>query len=1352
MSNRVAVTKPLVVCSVNGPGVTVIQGAQVVAATNGDSAVRCVYLTNGATLAGFTLTNGATRASGDSKLEQSGGGVWCPSVSAVVSNCVITGNSASSSGGGAYSAALVDSELKGNSTFGSGGGAIYGMLSNCTIAGNSAFLGGGAGSAGLNNCLLSDNTAYSGGGAISSTLTHCTLRSNSVSHYGGGAWGGTLNWCTLVGNSADLQGGGANNSSILNSELTGNSALQYGGGAYSCTLNNCTLTGNSALQYGGGSCSSTLNNCVAYYNNAPAFPNYTGTNLNYCCTTPLPDSGAGNIALDPQLASTSHLSGSSPCRGTGSAALASGTDIDGEPWANPPSIGCDEHYAGAVTGALTVSILANYTTVTPGFSIQLAATTTGRVSATRWEFSDGTTVTNQPCLTRAWNVLGDYPVVLRAFNESDPGGVSATSVVHVIAAPLHYVALQSAAPLTPYNSWATAATNIQDAVDAATVPGAVIIVSNGVYSAGGRVAFGGISNRVVVAKPLIVRSANGPEVTLVAGRQAPGGTNGDSAMRCVYLGDGAALVGFTLTNGATRGAGSLTNEQSGGGVWCLSTSALVSNCVITGNSAATNGGGAFGGTLKNCLLINNTAFSGGGAHSSVLTRCNLAGNVASTDGGGACCCTLTCCTMAGNSSIQGGGASLGILSNCTLTANLASSSGGGAYSGTLINCRVMGNRSSGSGGGTYAGTLQGCMLAGNLAAQYGGGVYFGLLQNCTLTGNSSGMIGGGSCYGTLKNCIIYYNQAPGWANYSVGAAGTGGSLNYCCTTPLSDGIGNISAEPQLASSSHLSWSSPCRGAGSAAYASGTDIDGEAWASPPSIGCDELTLGRATGAIMVSIAATFTNVSVGFGVDFAGANDGRLTAGQWEFAGSAAVTNLPYVTQAWGTPGDYAAVYRAYNESNPGGISTTVMVHVVEQPVHYVAVNNPAPAAPYTSWAMAATNIQDAVDAATVPGALILVSNGVYRAGGRVVSGAMTNRVAVPMPLVLQSLNGPGLTTIEGYQVPGPTNGDSAVRCVYLTNEARLCGFTVRNGATRAAGDSYTEQSGGGVWCTTPSAVVSNCILSGNGAYLYGGGACSGTLTNCTVVGNVASWYGFGGGGTYLSTLNNCLVSSNAAVTGGGSYLGQLNHCTLTANSARTALYGGGGSWQADLTCCTIIGNSAPSGYGGGAAYGMINNCLFISNSASAGGATGGSILNNCTLVRNTASDVGGGLSPGMAGNSSARNCIVYYNTAPASPDCYLTPIDYSCTPLPAAGVGNFTNEPRFLSLSGSNLRLQNDSPCINAGLNSAAPGVTDLEGKSRVCGGTVDVGAYEYQSPASVISYAWLQVLRPADRRLGGLR
>ena len=161
---------------------------------------------------------------------------------------------------------------------------------------------------------------------------------------------------------------------------------------------------------------------------------------------------------------------------------------------------------------------------------------------------------------------------------------------------VHYVDAGSAGPVSPYLSWSTAATNIQDAVDAAN-PGDQVLVTNGTYHAGNRVSPDGATNRVAVTNAITLQSVNGASVTIIDG----GGTN-----RCVYLASGATLSGFTLTKG---------NAINGGAVYCASTNAQLHNCQVSFNSGKF-GGGVYSGTLTNCTISTNSvvfAGSGGGA-------------------------------------------------------------------------------------------------------------------------------------------------------------------------------------------------------------------------------------------------------------------------------------------------------------------------------------------------------------------------------------------------------------------------------------------------------------------------------------------------------------------------------------------------------------------------------------------------------------------------------------------------------------------------------------------------------------------------------------------------------------------
>ncbi|MCO5052691.1 MAG: right-handed parallel beta-helix repeat-containing protein [Verrucomicrobiae bacterium] len=624
LTNRITVDKAITVQSVNGAEATIIQGYS---SLNILLSVRCAWLTNGATLRGFTLRGGATLSSG-LDFESSGGGVFCTSSNdTFVLDCIITDNDAFRFGGGAYS----------------------GFLKRCVLSQNRIKFApnavqGAAHGAVLVNCLITDNQC---GGISLSRATNCAIVRN-----------------TSLATSAQA--------AVVNS-----------------ILHQCTVTRNCIGGMTGGIAVNSIiwDNWHSFSGNFPILQNHPGQPpvLSYCCTYPILP-GVGNTDADPQLLEDGiHLAATSSCRGAGDPTQVIGTDLDGQPWANLPAIGCDEWLPEPLVGK-------PYPRPSPHTGqVRLSAVAAGETPFTAMWTKDGLVLTNGTKYAAA-----DSPdLLINAFDPTDAGAYqvvisntvgSSTSAVTQVT--VHCVDAAGTTPQSPYLNWSTAATNIQEAIDAAQA-GDIVLVTNGLYNTGGRIVAGPerYRHRMVLDRPLLVTSVNGPEVTHISGY---GGASSPAATRCAWVAaDPAGLSGFTLREGET-----MQSIVGGGGVFCEAVFAELANCIITNCSAGRAGGGIVGGRLDNCILVGNTSTrEGGGAYASQLRNCVIKANQSGWDGGGVYDSQLHNCLIKGNSSGRsGGGAKASELFNCTVVNNSTTNSGGGIANSKAVNSIIYFNQ------------------------------------------------------------------------------------------------------------------------------------------------------------------------------------------------------------------------------------------------------------------------------------------------------------------------------------------------------------------------------------------------------------------------------------------------------------------------------------------------------------------------------------------------------------------------------------------------------------------------------------------------------------------------------------
>ena len=303
--------------------------------------------------------------------------------------------------------------------------------------------------------------------------------------------------------------------------------------------------------------------------------------------------------------------------------------------------------------------------------------------------------------------------------------------------------------------------------------------------------------------------------------------------------------------------------------------------------------------------------------------------------------------------------------------------------------------------------------------------------------------------------------------------------------------------------------------------------------------------------------------------------------------------------------------------------------------------------------------------------------------------------------------------------------------------------------------------GGAVYAVRGTPALINCTVAYNeareGAGLYSQFSAP-VVTECTFSRND----GAANGGAILNeysdaTIERCLLEYNEAPLSGGAIVNRdgsalILACRFVLNTAAER-----GGAIANLRSIAVIDHSVFTsnhvGYHGGAAIAndqsdpIVLDCLFADNNGWV--ARGSAMYNidsaptivNCTFARNIDGD---GAIYNVSSSPTVANAVFWENAW-----CQINDTDGSSSHVrysdvqwgwAGEGEGNIDEDPRFVDLWGEDYRLLPDSPCIDAGDNTAVPEdlVTDLDGNPRFVDDPntedsgigypcVDMGAYEFQ-------------------------
>lgn len=253
------------------------------------------------------------------------------------------------------------------------------------------------------------------------------------------------------------------------------------------------------------------------------------------------------------------------------------------------------------------------------------------------------------------------------------------------------------------------------------------------------------------------------------------------------------------------------------------------------------------------------------------------------------------------------------------------------------------------------------------------------------------------------------------------------------------------------------------------------------------------------------------------------------------------------------------------------------------------------------------------------------------------------------------------------------SGNNTCRVVNVSApNVRLDSLTITNGRHINAGLGYAHTNCGGGIRAQPTTVITNCTIVGNVATGYNaGGVSGGNVYDSAIIANVAyndqtKSFGGYGGGAHWSKLWRTVVSGNVAYTyGSGLHECTSFYCTVANNVGAPGVSsthdvgskisghfasGGGGASASVLVGSTIAFNGAYY-RGGGILTSTASNCVIVSNyntvtwgTTYSGGGASQSTLYNCRLEGNRSPILGGGAS-----ECALYGCVLVSNKAPAYP-------------------------------------------------------------------------------------------------------